>query len=312
MLLLVVIAGFAWINLSKEKPGAITIESTPLKVEVLLNGNVVANSTPFTLDNLDAGSYVLTVRAEGYETVIKPVTVGPGEALIEMITLPKKAGHSSIIVKTDPEGLHVHVNGKDTKRTTPATIAGLPAGKHQVMLMRTDGTIVHRGFITVGAGAAEVLELDTRKLQPLLDVTSVPAGAVLRVNGQLKGTTPVTVAGMSPGEVQIELEHEGCAPYRSAVRLERATLVPLEAKLSCGGKRFKEVPSGAEGKLNVTATVVSDVFVDGAKIGRTPVMGMVVPRGRRTVKLVPVAPGKSPFVTEILVGEGIKNLHHQF
>lgn len=312
VLLLVAIGGFAWVSLSKTKPGALTIEATPAKVEVLLNEKVVANGTPFTLDNLDPGNYVLTVRAEGYETVIKPVTIGEGDALLETVVLPKKGGQSSIIVTSIPEGLLVNIDGKDSNRQTPATIAGLAAGEHVVALMRPNGTMVTRVRMKLAEGAAEAVEIDTRKLQPLLDVASTPSGAVLRVDGKLKGRTPVTVAGLRPGEVRVELEHQGCAPYRTMVKVERATVVPLEAKLSCGGKSFKAKPDGAEGRLNVTATVVSDVFVDGAKVGRTPVMGLAVPRGRRTVKLVPLAPGKAAFVTEILVEEAVKNLHHQF
>ncbi|MEQ8977079.1 MAG: PEGA domain-containing protein, partial [Deltaproteobacteria bacterium] len=160
-------------------------------------------------------------------------------------------------------------------------------------------------------GAAEVMEVDTRNLQPLLDVASVPSGAALRVDGKLKGTTPVTVAGLRPGRARIQLEHEGCAKHEQTIELERATVVPLEITLSCGGKTFDEGGS-ADGRMDVTATVVADVFVDGVRVGRTPVMGVAVPRGRRKLKLVPVGAQKPPYVTEVVVGEGVRSFHHQF
>ncbi len=310
VLLLVAIVGIVWLNLAKPKPGSVTIEATPANAEVLMNGKVVANKTPFTLDNLAPSTYVLTVQAEGYETVIRPVTIEDGEARIETIELVKKAGSSSVILRTKPPGFDVIVDGRSTEQKTPATITGLAAGKHHFILQREDGTIVHRVRMDLAEGAAEVMEVDTRRLPPLLDVASVPPGAALRVDGKLKGTTPVTVAGLRPGRARLELEYEGCAPHEQTVELERATVVPVEVTLKCGGKTFK--PDSADGRMDVTATVVADVFIDGAKVGRTPAMGIAVARGRRMVKLVPLAPGKEPYETEVLVGEGVRRFHHQF
>ncbi|MEQ9501857.1 MAG: serine/threonine-protein kinase [Deltaproteobacteria bacterium] len=311
VLLLVAIVGIVYLNVAKPKPGAVTIESTPANAEVLLNGKVVANKTPLTLDNLEPSTYVLTVQAEGYETVIRPVTIEDGEARIETIELKKEVGSSSVILRTKPPGLKVIVDGRDTKQQTPATVTGLAAGKHQFILQRDDGTIVHRVRMDLAEGAAEVMEVDTRNLQPLLDVASVPSGAALRVDGKLKGTTPVTVAGLRPGRARIQLEHDGCAKHEQTIELERATVVPLEITLSCGGKTFDEEGS-ADGRMDVTATVVADVFVDGVRVGRTPVMGIAVPRGRRKLKLVPVGAQKPPYVTEVVVGEGVRSFHHQF
>lgn len=310
VLLLIAIGGFVYLHLAKPAPGSITIETTPVKVEVLLNGKVVANTTPLTLDNLEPSTYVLTVQAPGYESVIKPITIQDGEARIEMVTLSKKEGSSRITVRSEPPGLNVSVDGKDVQEKTPTTITGLSAGKHLIRLKRDDGTIVHRVRMALAEGATEVMDVDTRRLPPLLDVASTPSGAALRVDGKLKGTTPVTIAGLRPGRVKIELEHEGCAPHSTVVEIERATVVPVEVTLACGGKSFDA--KDADGRMDVTATVVADVFVDGAKVGRTPAMGIAVPRGRRTVKLVPLAPGKEVYETEVLVGDDVRRFHHQF
>lgn len=227
-------AAAAFFLQKKVQPGSITVEVNPPAAEILLNDRLVANRAPFTLDGLEPNTYVLTVRAAGREPVIRAVRIAEGEHRLETIDLPRKVGTASLIVRTVPEGLRVRVDGKEAGRATPATLTGLLAGDHQVVLEREGGSIVHRFRISLQEGAAEVVEVDTRRLPPLLDVTSEPAGAQVKVNGQLKGTTPVTIAGLREGAARVEVEQEGCAPFEARVTLEKATVVPVEARLSCG------------------------------------------------------------------------------
>ena len=41
-------------------------------------------------------------------------------------------------------------------------------------------------------------------------------------------------------------------------------------------------------------------------------MGLRVPTGKRTLKLVPLAAGKAPYETEILIDTGAKDVNHVF
>ena len=295
---------------AKPELGALTVEVEPPKAEIYLNDELVANQAPFTLDHLNPDTYVLKVVAPQHEAVIRAIRIAPGESRLETVTLSREQGTAGFVIKSRPEGLKVKVDDQDTGRITPATITGLQAGEHNVVLVRDDGTIVHRFRMSLAEGAAEEVEVDTARLPPLLDVTSEPPGAEVTVNGQLKGATPVTIAGLSPGRAIVRVSKAGCTTKEEAVTLQRATVVPVTVNLTCG----VGAPAGSQetGRLNVTATVVSDIYIDGRRVGRTPSMGLRVPTGKRLLKLVPLGGGKPAYETEVLVDAGSKDINHAF
>ena len=216
-----------------EAPASLVVQTSPPKAELFLNGKLVANRTPFTLENLPAETYVLTVRADRYEETVRAVRLKPGDRRLVTIDLPRKQGSASLIVRTNPEGLQVWLNGRDTGLLTPATVVGLYAGEQTVVLKRPDATMVHRFRMSLVDGAAEVVEIDTRRLPALLDVTSDPPGATINIGGRKKGTTPTTISGIKPGQVKVKLSKDGCEPFEQSVRLRRSTITPLRVLMTC-------------------------------------------------------------------------------
>ena len=85
-------------------------------------------------------------------------------------------------------------------------------------------------------GAAEVVEIDTRRLPALLDVTSEPPGATIAIGGKAKGTTPTTISGIAPGRVTVRLSRPGCEPFKQSVKLRKATITPLRVLMTCAGQ----------------------------------------------------------------------------
>src|SRR5262249_55673891 len=156
------------------------------------NDKLYSNTSPYTFDNLAPGTYVLTVKKEGYQPLIRAVNVLEGEARMESVTLEGKKGTASLIVRSKPEGLGVWIDMKDTGKTTPVTLTDLVSGGHQILLKRGEVT-VHRERVTLADGAAELREVDLAKLPTVFDVISDPPGGKVTFNGESKGPTPVTI-----------------------------------------------------------------------------------------------------------------------
>lgn len=294
-------------------PAVLEVQTHPQRVELLLDGEVVANRTPFVFNNLAAETYVLTVRADQYEEEVRAVRLGPGERRLVTIDLTRKPGTASVIVRTNPDGLRVWINGRDTGLITPATVTGLYAGEQTVVLKRDDDSIVHRFRMPLTDGAAEVVEVDTRRLPALLDVTSEPEGALVFVAGRKKGTTPATVAGLKPGSVKVVLTKGGCRPFEQEVSLRRATVTPLQVFMTCEAPA-EPGPDDATATASFTATLVSDIYVDGQRVGRTPFFNLELPAGEHHLRLVPVSADLPPHEIDFLLipGEPTKTLHHEF
>jgi serine/threonine protein kinase len=231
--IVVAIGAVAWMLIPhKATPGSIALEVTPAQAEIYLNDKLYSNSSPYTFDNLAPGTYVLTVKKEGFMPLIRAVTIAEGEARMESVMLESKKGTASMIVRSKPDGLAVWIDGKDSGRSTPATLTDLVAGEHQILLRKGEVT-VHRERVSLNDGAADLREIDLSKLPTIFDVISEPTGAKVTINGEAKGTTPATIPWLRPGPVKVAVEREGCSKFETTASPERPSIITIDAKLRC-------------------------------------------------------------------------------
>lgn len=292
-------------------PGALVVQATPAHADILVNGQLVANAAPFSLDNLQPGTYVVKLAAPGHRESVRAVKIGAGQSRLEVFDLEPRRRTAALTVRSEPPGLAVWIDGEDTGRTTPTTMRALDVGDRLVVLRQDSGAMVHRVEVRLEDGTTRELDVDTAGLPPLLDVRSIPSRAEVFVRGEPRGRTPVTIAGLEPGRARVKVVYPGCAAFSRRVRFKRATIRELDVKLVCR-RSAKPVVPGEMGRLNVTASVVADVYVDGLKVGRTPGIGLAVPRGRRTVRLVPVAAPAQPYETELYIEDEPVVIDHRF
>ena len=117
------------------------------------------------------------------------------------------------------------------------------------------------------------------------------------LDGQRLGSLPTRVDA-KPGRHTLRLSNPGLVP-------ERVEAVDIKA----GAETALRVSLG-KGKLTVDATPWADVFLDGAKLGQTPLAGrqlwegphvvrLVGPHGERTLR-IQVRPGETRVVNEVL------------
>ncbi len=221
-----------YLTQSQVAPGSILFDVDPKNAEIFLNDKLVSNASPFTMENLAPNTYVLMVKREGYETLIRAVAVSAGEMRHETVQLDRTKGSATLVLKTNPPGLSVFLDGNDTGKVTPVSLTELDPGEHQIIFKRPDGTIVTQNRFELKNGQVESIDLETSKLPAILNATSVPEGARILVNDIEKGTTPLTVV-LRPGPTKIVFAKDGCTNHEMKVNVERATVLPLNATLEC-------------------------------------------------------------------------------
>jgi hypothetical protein len=102
------------------------------------------------------------------------------------------------------------------------------------------------------------------KVGKRLDVTSAPEGATVRIDGEERGTTPLTLTDLDVEEGQVQtiaFELEGYVAYEEKItwtKAEQALAVTLEVAARERVITVKSVPQGAT------------VYIDGNKKGETP------------------------------------------
>ncbi|MGQ0508832.1 MAG: protein kinase domain-containing protein [Myxococcaceae bacterium] len=124
--------------------------------------------------------------------------------------------------------------------------------------------------------------------------------AQVRVNGTLLGWAPVTIPERAPGEVEVELFNND---------LHASKTVPLE--LEAGRNPTFAIRLG-KGTLDIRVQPYATVYVDGERVGDTPLAPLSVYEGTHVVKLVNPDADK-PYTVQVVVTEnGTTPVRHRF
>ena len=113
--------------------GSLAVTSFPPGAEIFLDGSLTG-TTPAILPGVVTGNHELTLSLRGYDTWSRIVSVGSGQMAAVNAELDAiKESTGSLTVMTDPSGAEIYIDGK-FKGVSPATITGISAGTHTVVL----------------------------------------------------------------------------------------------------------------------------------------------------------------------------------
>jgi tetratricopeptide (TPR) repeat protein len=109
-------------------------------------------------------------------------------------------GAGGLAVSANVDGAGILIDGRDTGEVTPHVFSGLPTGAHRVTLIKDGyGTVLGEFNVTAGGSANAHLQLSVPS--GVLEITTVPAGADVLIDGKSLGRSPVS-ATLPAGEHQ--------------------------------------------------------------------------------------------------------------
>ena len=119
-----------------------------------------------------------------------------------------RAGEGELVVQSRPVAARVSVDGEE-RGVTPITLA-LPSGAHvlEVQSGKSEPRVIPL-TIRPGVQTAQYIELQNVAMTGGLDIRSDPPGARVTIDGQNRGTTPVSIRDLAPGDHQVVLEGGG-------------------------------------------------------------------------------------------------------
>ena len=233
-------------------PGQLAIDSTPQGAQVQVDGKSDPSwVTPFALTNLEPGQHSVTVSKAGYSTDTRPVVVTSGNRATTVIHLAQLM--ATLIVKSDPTGASIYVDGRDVGTKTPAQVS-VDKGQH-VVLVRMPGYLdetMNAQFVlgqtfsfapslralgntdnikTVGKMSKLFGGKGTQAGQATLSIRTTPKGAQIAINQHLldKGS-PVDVA-LDPGNYEIDITLTGYAPLHRIITADKGGKVVVDEAL---------------------------------------------------------------------------------
>ena len=253
-------------------PGTLIIETNPAGVPVVLDGKR-SGETPVTLE-VSAGSHVVTLLTEGNPRTV-PVTIAAGSTVSKFYDIPKPVAETGQLqIRTEPSGARVVVDGTP-RGAAPVTVQNLLPGSHIVEVTNENGSV--RQEITVAAGTTAALVVPMRE--------SAPQGA-------LSGYISVA----APADVQIYEDLRLVGSSRSdrlMVAVGRHELDIVNEALGFRTRRVVTVTPGQvsaikldwpNGSMAINAQPWAEVFIDGERVGETPIGNVPVPIGTHEVR----------------------------
>ncbi len=250
--------------------GSLVVESDPQGAEVVIN-NIVRGMTPLTL-SLPEGNHAVTVR-RGSDVKRLNVEISGAAAQTHHVAWAEPSvaavatSTGSLSVVSDPPGSTVLVDGTP-RGQTPLTIRDLPPGGHEV-LVRNSSTTYQR-LVQVEAGATASLVVGgAPAAAPSWGWITLQSPFPVQVleEGLVVGTSEIDRIMLSPGGHQLDFVNDQLGFRQS----QRVTVLAGR-----GGPVSLTIPRMA---MNINALPWAEVYIDGARIGDTPLANVMQPIG---------------------------------
>jgi archaellum component FlaG (FlaF/FlaG flagellin family) len=250
--------------------GALAVQSNPSGVEVFIDG-VAHGRTPARV-SLSTGSHILELRGRGVPRVI-PLTITAGAEVSQYLEIAESPVTGQLAIQSEPAGAKVLVDGTE-RGIAPLTITDLAPGDHRVELQSDGVTAKHTVTVQAGGTASLVVPIaGAAAAGPVSGWVSVkaPFTMEIREQGRLIGTTDADRLMMAAGRHELDLVNESLG--------FRATRVVQVAPGKVASMTL-ELPQGI---VNLNASPWAEVWIDGRRVGETPIGNLSVSIGAHEV-----------------------------
>jgi hypothetical protein len=253
-----------------EATGTLVVTTTPPGVPVFIDGQS-RGMTPLTIE-LAPGAHELKLAADGEPRVI-PFSINAGGLVAQTIELPKVAPSTGqLAIRSDPAGARVSIDGT-ARGVTPLTVEGLTPGAHRVALENDANSITQEVTIEAGATASLVVPMTAPQGEPLTGwiAVSAPAEVQLFENGRFLGTSASERVMLPAGRHDVDIVNEALG-YRT-----------MRTVVVSAGRVASIRVEWPKGSLSLNAQPWAEVWMNGERVGETPIGNLAVPVGNHEV-----------------------------
>jgi len=206
--------------------------------------------------------------------------LAPGAVLAQDAPPPAEEGPPAAVgelfVSSAKEGLPITLDGEETEWVTPAMIGDLPEGLHTVEIRQECAHFL----VDVQVKALQIARVEADPVEGVgaLRVTSEPSGAVVRLNGDVLGASPLEVFDVPCGEDHtLSVETDGFLTKDRVIRVPAFNTTDEHLKLEV--KSFGVLVIGV-------SPLDADLYLDGEKVARGPITLEQIPNGPHDLSVV--------------------------
>ena len=240
--------------------GSLSIETDPPGAEVRID-TAVRGTTPLSVTLPEGTHQVVVQRGSNVKQmnveVVNHTTKAYHIAWAEPVPATPTTATGSLSVVSDPAGSTVTIDGA-ARGQTPLTISGLTPGRHEVQVRGASAT--YQRSVQVEAGSTASLVVGGTAAGPSWGWISLKSPFPVQVleEGRVVGTSEIERIMLSPGAHELEFVSDQFQFRQSSkVSIQAGRQAPVGLTIPRVG-------------MNINALPWAEVFVDGIKIGDTP------------------------------------------
>lgn len=173
-------------------------------------------------------------------------------------------------VDTEPPGAKVSVDGKPVG-TAPQTVANLATGRHEVMVESVRGRISRTVEIAAGESVSLVVAIPAPVLSAGWIAVQSPVSVRILKGDTLLGSNEVGRLLLPAGRHDLEFTNEALGYQASRT----VTVSP--------GRVSEITLDMPRGTVHLNALPWAEVFVDGRRVGETPIANLLLPIGEHAI-----------------------------
>ena len=251
--------------------GTLVVQSNPAGVQVFVDGQD-HGQTPARI-SVKPGAHILELRGRGVPRVIN-LTVNAGAEVSHTVEFANTPETGSMRVESQPAGAKVLIDGTD-RGVAPVTVTDLVPGDHEVILQTPLASARHVVTVQAGGTASLVAPVAaaTANGGPISGwlVVKAPFSLEIREEGRLLGTSDTDRLMLASGRHDLQLISETMG-YRASRSI---TVMPGKVETI-----RVDLPNGT---VSINATPWAEVWVDGQRVGETPIGNLSMPIGPHEV-----------------------------
>jgi hypothetical protein len=243
----------------------VDLTSTPSGADIYIDAEAAGKvgQTPKKV-TIEPGTHTLILRKQGFAPTTKTFTIKSRQSLTMAVVMevPFK-------LDSQPSGAEVYVDKPEGKPLgkTPLTDATIAPGARTIYVKAKGYKTFVKKLDVKGAVALSA------KLSLGLRIDSLPAGAVVSIDGsKIEGVTPLEAA-VTPGTHKVSISLPGFKDFEKTITVSPGADASFQAKMRGGLLSMRTGPTGAK------------VKVGGVELGKTPLDKVPVPLGTKTVQL---------------------------
>ena len=252
------------VTVSVKSEGRLSIDSRPAGATVVIDDRE-RGVTPLSL-NLAAGPHALALRTADSSRAVS-LTIEAGVAHAQYLELAPMATTGAIDVIVETPGARVLLDGQP-RGVAPVRIPDVSPGDHDLVIEARTGTVRQR--VAVQAGLTTSVRPTSTEAPPAEGgwvSIDVPFEMQVLEGGRLVGTTTTPRLPLPPGRHRLEIVSEPLA-FRTTITVE------VQA-----GKQARLTVPLPEGAVAINATPWAEVWIDGRKVGETPIGNIALTLG---------------------------------